>query len=195
MLTCTKLYCIIISILTDFIKLLLKTNFTHQKTHARRKDWNILMFKKTVSLILMAALAIMTMASCKPAPKKVTVNVKVVGHNSALLFEGSAIAVQNIGPDGQNPVIADLLVGLNESEAISNLKMNDTNTSIEQIGDFKNQEDASATGVFFWTYSINGAEQVDDTTDLVDPSVDQIKEGDQIIIHYSWMKYVEESKK
>ena len=149
------------------------------------------MFKKTVSFLLLAALAIMTMTACKPAPKKATVNVKVVGLKDEVLYEGKAIATQEIGPEGQNPVIADLLVGLNSSEAIKDLKLNTNNTLIEQIGNFKNQEDAQGTGTYFWTYSINGAEQVDEKSGLKDPSVDQIKEGDNVVIHYSWMQYAD----
>lgn len=151
------------------------------------------MLNKKFFLVMLAALLMVSLVACAPQQKKVTVDVKVVGYNSELIYEGSFTAVGQIVKAGEAPVIADLLLSLKNAEELS-VEFTDEHKQIEKINNTKRQPDAQNTGAYFWTYSINGVEEADEKTGLKGPSVDTIKDGDKIIIHYEWMKYEEEKK-
>ena len=152
------------------------------------------MLNKKFFLLLLAAIMLFSLAACTPAQKKVTVDVKIIGHNKTVIYEGTFTAIGNIVEPGTDPVVADLLISLKNAELIEDVEFSEGYKTIERINDTKMQPDAQNIGAYFWTYSINDVEEADTSTALKGPAEDIIKDGDKIIIHYDWIKYEEEKK-
>ena len=159
-----------------------------------KKGLNIQMLNKKFFLLMLAAFLLVSLAACTPAQKKVNVDVKILGYNDELIYEGNFTAIGQIVKAGEDPVVADLLLSLKNAELISDVEFTEGHKAIEKINSTKRQPDAQNTGAYFWTYSINGVEEAAEKTELKGPSEDKIKDGDKIIFHYEWLKYAEEKK-
>ena len=144
---------------------------------------------------MLAALMLLSLVACTPAQKKVTVDVKVVGYNNEVFYEGNFTAIGQTVKAGEDPVIVDLLISLKNAEHLSDVTFTDGNMMIDKINNTRRQPDAQNTGAYFWTYSINDVVEADDKSGLEGPSIDTIKDGDKIVIYYDWIKFADESKK
>lgn len=142
---------------------------------------------------MLAALLLVSLVACTPAQKKVAVNVKVVDHKDVVIYEGNFTAIGQIVEPGKDPVVADLLLSLKNAELLE-VEFSEGYKDIDKINNLKTQPDAQNTGAYFWTYSINGVKEAADDNDLKGPSEDIIKDGDEIIIYYDWMKFAEDKK-